>query len=65
MLLKAFCIIYTMIRFLSAVRQADRALAGQNAEIMRFVRPARFSPDKLLRLLGKEPEAPALRHGTY
>ena len=54
-----------MIRFLSAVRQADRALAGQNAEIMRFVRPARFSPDKLLRLLGKEPEAPALRHGTY
>lgn len=40
---------------LGAVRPVDCVLAGQNAEIMRFVRPARLSADKLLNKLGKQP----------
>ena len=42
----------------------DCVLAGQNAEIMRFVRPARLSADKLLNKLGKHPEVPDPRYET-
>ena len=48
-----------------AVRPVDCALAGQNAEIMRFVRQARLSPDKLLCQLSKLPRSTRFVRWNY